>query len=215
MKEAFKKIYQECKKSETNFALLICRYVFYKIRYKKNLFLHPKVYIKGAQNIVQFGNLYIGTGYEGFMHKTDKTVLNIAGKLILKGSYSIGRGCRFDIGKNGCVTIGKGGSVKPNTTFIIMNELVIGDNCIISWDCQFLDDDFHEINYPGKKEAKNSITIGDNVWIGCGVKIYKGTVIPNNCVVASNSILKGVYLEENTLIAGNPAKVVKQNVEWS
>ena len=83
-----------------------------------------------------------------------------------------------------------------------------------SWDCQFLDDDFHEISYLGKIPTDNSIIIGDNVWIGCGVKIYKGTKIASGCVVASNSIVKGVFDIENTLIAGNPAKIIKENIIW-
>jgi acetyltransferase-like isoleucine patch superfamily enzyme len=95
-----------------------------------------------------------------------------------------------------------------------MHELTIGDNCLISWDCQFLDDDFHEIIYANKKNSENSIKIGNNVWIGCGVKIYKGTVIQDNCVIASNSIVRGVFNSQNSLIGGNPAKIIKENINW-
>jgi acetyltransferase-like isoleucine patch superfamily enzyme len=172
------------------------------------------VKINGIENIETNGRLKIGLNYVGFIHKSDKTYLNINGKLSFKGDYSIGRGCRFDIGTNGIVSIGNGGYTNANTTFIIMHQLTIGDNCAISWDCQFLDEDFHEIFYDGKKNHDNSIIIGNNVWIGCGVKIYKGTVIPDNCVIASNSIIKDVFKEKNSLIAGNPAKIIKRNVQW-
>ena len=207
-------LYRECKKSETNFLYLICSNLYFRIRYKKNIYLHQNAYIRGIKNIEQSGKLSIGTGYYIFMHKTDKTLLNITGKLILKGEYTIGRGCRFFIGECGSITIGKDGYVSPNTTFIIMHQLVIGEKCYIAWDCQFLDEDFHEIKYQGKKETDNSITIGDNVWIGCGVKIYKGTIIPDNCVIAADSVVKGIFTERNSLIAGNPAKVIKKDVEW-
>ncbi|MEJ7665610.1 MAG: hypothetical protein WKG07_41865 [Hymenobacter sp.] len=60
----------------------------------------------------------------------------------------------------------------------------------------------------------NDIVLGDRVWIGSRVSIFKGTVIPSGCVVASNSVVKGVFTEENALLAGNPAKVVKRNVQW-
>ncbi|MBG6109882.1 acetyltransferase-like isoleucine patch superfamily enzyme [Flavobacterium sp. CG_9.10] len=96
-----------------------------------------------------------------------------------------------------------------------MHNLTIGDNCTISWDCQFLDEDFHEICYQGKKQQQNnSISIVNNVWIGCGVKIYKGAVIPSGRVIASNSIVKGIFTSKNTLIGGNPAKVVKEDISW-
>jgi hypothetical protein len=51
----------------------------------------------------------IGIRYNGFMLKPDKTYLNILGKLQFNGNYSFARGCRFDIGKNANVTLGKGG----------------------------------------------------------------------------------------------------------
>ena len=125
-----------------------------------------------------------------------------------------GRGCRFDIGKDAIMSIGKGGYTNCNTSFIIMHKLVIGDNCIISWDCQFLDEDFHKVSYSGKKESSDSIIIGDKVWIGCGSKIYKGTIIPNGCVIASNSVVRGIFYEENSIIGGNPARVIKKEINW-
>jgi acetyltransferase-like isoleucine patch superfamily enzyme len=96
-----------------------------------------------------------------------------------------------------------------------MHQLTIGNDCAISWNCQFLDEDYHEIQYEGKKEKNsNSIKIGDRVWIGSNVSIHKGAVIPRGCVVASNSVVKAVFDEENVLIAGNPAKVVKRSISW-
>lgn len=53
------------------------------------------------------------------------------------------------------------------------------------------------------------------MWIGCGVKIYKGTVIPEGCVIASDTIVKGVFEIENSLIGGNPARVIKENIKWN
>jgi hypothetical protein len=33
--------------------------------------------------------------------------------------------------------------------------------------------------------------------------------------VAADSKVSGVFAEENCLIAGNPAKVIKRNIAWS
>jgi acetyltransferase-like isoleucine patch superfamily enzyme len=176
--------------------------------------LHQNVKLKGVKNIDAVERIEVGIEYNGFIHRTDKTYLHINGKLIIKGKYSIGRGCRFDIGENAVVTIGNGGYMNCNTNLIIMHNLSIGDNCVISWNCQFLDDDFHEISYTERRKSENSIRIGNNVWIGCGVKIYKGTVIPNGCMIASDSIVKGVFYIENSLIGGIPAKVIKEEINW-
>ncbi len=207
-------LYKKCKKSDSNFIIVLFRFLINKIFYHNTLLLHQNVKIKGRRNIVAKEKIEIGISYVGFIHKTDKTYLNIKGKLRIKGKYSIGRGCRINIGENAVVTIGEGGFINCNTYFIIMHNLVIGDNCVISWNCQLLDDDFHELIYCGKREYANSIIIGNNVWIGCGVKIYKGTVIPDGCVIASDSIVKGVFNIENSLICGCPAKIVKENIEW-
>ncbi|WP_369769603.1 hypothetical protein [Flavobacterium sp. WC2416] len=213
MKKAIK-LFNKLKKSESNFIIVLSRFFWIKVFNKKSFLLHQKVTINGIKNIDAKDFVEVGVNYVGFSHKTDKTYLNIKGKLVFKGKYSIGRGCRFDIGENALVTIGSGGYINCNTNVIIMHSLEIGNNCAISWNCQFLDEDFHEIEYEKKKPVQNSIVIGNNVWIGCGVKIYKGTVIPNGCIIASDTIVKGVFEIENSLIGGNPARVLKERVSW-
>lgn len=210
-----KDIHPKCKSSQTIFFIVVLRYLFTKLRYGTSLFLHQHVSINGIQNIRTNHNLEIGISYVGFKSTKDPTYLNIQGKLILNGNFSIGRGCRFDIGKNAIITIGSGSYINPDTTLIIMNHLSIGDNCSISWNCQFLDEDFHVIEYPGiKNKESKAINVGNNVWIGCGVKIYKGASIPHGCIVASDSVIKKRFMKENCLIGGNPAKVLKENVQW-
>jgi len=211
---AYKSLYASCRKSNSNFLSVISRHILCRILYNKRLWLHQKAHINGISNIEAHGNLSVGLDNVGFVYKNDITYLNIQGKLRLNGNCTIGRGCRLDIGAGAIVTIGKDCYVTANSRFVIMNGLTIGDHCAISWDCQFLDEDFHEITYPGKKDNEKFITIGHNVWIGCGVKLYKGTVIPNGCVIASDSVVKGVFIEENTLIGGHPARIIRKNILW-
>lgn len=209
-----KKLLKKLNKSDSNFLIVLWRFLLIKLLYNKLFLLHPKVKIKGLKNIQSTELIEIGISYVGFIDKNDNTFLNIRGKIFFQGKYSIGRGCRFDIGEKAIVSIGSGGYINSNTNLIIMHKLQIGDNCAISWNCQFLDDDFHELDYIGKRKHENSIIIGNNVWIGCGVKIYKGTVIPNGCVIASDSIVKGIFEVENSLIGGNPARVIKEKIQW-
>ena len=49
------------------------------------LVLHQKVTIKGVKNIQYNEKIEIGKAYVGFMHRTDKTFLNINGKLKIEG----------------------------------------------------------------------------------------------------------------------------------
>jgi acetyltransferase-like isoleucine patch superfamily enzyme len=188
-------------------------FIYYKIK-KKSLFIHQKTIIRGVENIHTKRLLKIGISYCGFLHEKDITVLNIQGKLNINGSVSIGRGCRFDIGENALIEIGNNSYINPFSLFIIQHGLYIGENCAISWNCQFLDEDFHTMEYEKKELPDNKIIIADHVWIGSNVSIYKGAFIGKNSIVASNSEVKDKFLEENVLIAGNPARIVKKNIRW-
>ena len=96
------------------------------------------------------------------------------------------------------------------------SEIIIGKNCMLSTKILIYGTDYHSIldlegrllNY-GKK-----VVIGDNCWIGNDVKITKKAFIPNNTIVGIGSVVSSKFEEENTVIAGNPAKVVKRGVKF-
>lgn len=209
-----RKIYDVCKSADSSFLVVLFKFFYYKIKYNKKIFAHKRVIINGVQNIQSNTVLQIGLGNAKFVHNYDVTYLNISGSLFFKGNHTIGRGCRFDIAESATVIVGKDGYINANSTFIINHKLVIGDNCAISWNCQFLDEDFHQINYEGKINKPNHIIIGNHVWVGCDVKIYKGSEIADGCVIAAGSVVRGVFKEKNALIGGNPAKLIKQFVNW-
>lgn len=203
-----------CKNNRSNFLLVLLKYSYSKFQGKKIL-QGNRVSIRGIENIKTKDLFRIAMDDVGFAHNRDHTYLNIRGQLIIDRQVSISRGCRIDVGNNGVVKIGNGTYINPFTIIVIMKSLEIGENCAISWNCQFLDTDFHKINYEGKRAGgERSIVIGNNVWIGSNVLVFKGSVIPNGCVLAAGSVVKGVFTEENALIAGNPARVVKRDVSW-
>jgi serine O-acetyltransferase len=57
----------------------------------------------------------------------------------------------------------------------------------------------------GKKEAPQ---LGDKVYIAPGAKIYGNISIPNNTAIGANAVVNKSFEEENTVIAGIPAKVI-------
>ena len=56
------------------------------------------------------------------------------------------------------------------------------------------------------------VIIGENCWIGRNVSIMKGVTIGDNSVIAANSVVTK-SVPANCIAAGNPAKVVKTNIE--
>lgn len=206
--------YQNCRSTNSSFIIWTVKRIFYFVVYGLSINSHHRVKIKGLKNMTIHKSLSIGMNPEGFVSSSDKTYLNIKGKLIIKDSWSIGRGCRIYIGTGGVIEVGKSGYVNSFTNFMISDRLIIGDNCIISWNCQFLSEGTHTIEYEGKKEKKKDIIIGNNVWIGNNVKIYSGTIIPDNCVIASDTVVKSEYYKPNLLIGGIPSKVLKEDISW-
>jgi maltose O-acetyltransferase len=59
-----------------------------------------------------------------------------------------------------------------------------------------------------KWEAASPITIGDNAWIGGGAIILPGVVVGENAIVGAGAVVTK-DVPANTLVAGNPAKVIR------
>ena len=57
------------------------------------------------------------------------------------------------------------------------------------------------------------ILIEKHTWIGDNVTILKGVHIGEGCVIGINStVVKDI--QAKSVAVGNPAKVVKENIEW-
>ncbi|WP_434640817.1 DapH/DapD/GlmU-related protein [Thermoanaerobacterium thermosaccharolyticum] len=77
-----------------------------------------------------------------------------------------------------------------------------------------MDTDFHYVIENGNKKINtDDIIIGDHVWIGSNVSILKGVRIENNSIIAANTVVTK-DIPQNCLVAGNPAKIVKENISW-
>lgn len=63
-------------------------------------------------------------------------------------------------------------------------------------------------------DVSDGVFIGNHVWIGEKVYITKRAAIPDESVVAACSVVTKKFTEKNTVLAGNPAKIVKTNVQW-
>jgi acetyltransferase-like isoleucine patch superfamily enzyme len=107
------------------------------------------------------------------------------------------------------------GFMNVGVKILIRHSLQIGNHVFIGWNCTILDDDLHHLNYADQRVQNHGIRIGNKVWLGCNVTLLKGSIIPDGCVVAANSLVNSKFDIPNTLLAGSPARVVKTNITWS
>jgi acetyltransferase-like isoleucine patch superfamily enzyme len=210
--EKIKTFLLKCQHSDTSVALATWRHLRYRML-GKNILANDKVIIKGAANIETGGLLQIGMNPVAMMHKRDSTLLNVKGRLTFLDNYIIGKGCRLDIGENATAELGKG-YITANSIFIIWHGISIGHDHAISWGCQFIDGDHHHISYLGRQERDPRIVIGNHVWVGSNVTVLKGSRIPDGCVIAAGAVVCSVFEKPNCLIAGNPAKVIREQISW-
>jgi len=114
--------------------------------------------------------------------------------------------------KESLIIIGENVASNNGLLIISAERIEIGNDCLIGKDVQMIDFDAHGL---APSERRNSIgkvkpiVIGRNVWIGNNVIILKGTEIGNNSVIGAGAAVTGGKFPSNVVIAGNPARIVK------
>lgn len=72
--------------------------------------------------------------------------------------------------------------------------------------------DIHQgVNIGQNIEPGSVPTIGDNVWIGSGAKLFGKITIGNRIMIGANAVVNKSFSEENITIAGVPARKVKDS----
>ncbi len=102
--------------------------------------------------------------------------------------------CGFEIPLN---TFGPGLSIAHRGTIIVHPDARIGANCRIHVDVVIG-------TRPGPPPEEVP-TIGDNVYIGPGAKIFGAVVLGDNLVVGANAVVNRSFPEGRATIAGAPA----------
>jgi maltose O-acetyltransferase len=92
-------------------------------------------------------------------------------------------------------------------------HIKIGPGCILGSTLLF-DSDFHhpdpELRHDLSAPIPNApITLGENVWVGGQSAILKGVTVGKNSVVAFRAVVTK-DVPPNVVVAGNPARVIKE-----
>lgn len=113
--------------------------------------------------------------------------------------------------ENSLIEFGNNVSINNAFSVVSFSKISIGDDVLIGGNCSILDNDGHQLSPENRNEEPISehVFIGENVFIGNNVTILKGVEIGKNSVVANGSIVT-ISVPENVLVAGVPAKIIKQ-----
>ena len=89
---------------------------------------------------------------------------------------------------------------------------------MLSYDIHIWTNDGHAIYEEKTKKLlngkKSTVKIGKHCWIGNQVVLTKNAKISDNSIVGVGSIVTKSFEKPNVIIAGNPAKIIKEGVNW-
>lgn len=92
-----------------------------------------------------------------------------------------------------------------------------GDDCMFAWGIEVRTTDSHAIFDLETNERINSaedIIIGDHVWIAAKAHLLKGSEVARGSVVGISSTVTHQFTTPNSLIVGNPARLVRSGIRW-
>lgn len=96
---------------------------------------------------------------------------------------------------------------------VCSNKIVMGVDVHIGRDVWIRDNNGgHHVIIKGYKD-KAPVIIGDHVWICSNVSITKGVTIGEGAIISANSVVT-TNIPARCIAAGNPAKVIAENVYW-
>lgn len=127
------------------------------------------------------------------------------GKILIKGTVSIQRGSVIEVYSTGKLQLGRGVKINSESWIICVHNISIGNGSSLSWKCQLLDDDLHEIQSRGKRapnSKENKIVIGKDVLIGNHSLIGKNVIIPDGTILAFGSVVRRNSHERKNCILG-------------
>ena len=138
------------------------------------------------------------------------------GEVIFKGYANIGAGCKISINGGSNLQFGNQTWITGPVLIIARKSIILDDNCILSWNITIMDHDAHNIIVNNKvSNVSKGIHIGKRCWIGFNTTILKGSIIPENTIIAAQTMItQSTTGKNNSIIAGIPGKVISEHVEW-
>lgn len=176
------------------------------------MIVYPNVHL-GLRRRASFsggGRLFLGERFpfSGFMPSEFRALDGAA--LEVTGHFHIHTGFSISVHPGARLVLGSG-FINNRVTIDCFDEIQIGNGVAISDRVVIRDSDNHQI--AGGKPISRRVEIGDHVWIGMNVMVLKGVTIGDGAVVAAGAVVTR-DVPPRALVAGIPARVVRNGVSW-
>lgn len=165
---------------------------------------------KGSKLVLN-ARLYCGVKQVKHSKKETRILVEENATLKIDGDFKMYAGSYIRVIQGGTLIIHEG-FINEDTQITCGDTIEIGHGCAIGRDVIIRSYDGHEI-ISNTKKVSMPIHIGNHVWVGQRAIILKGVTIGDGAIVAAGSVVTK-DVPPNTIVAGNPAKVIKENTTW-
>ncbi len=160
------------------------------------------------QDLIMGANLRKGSRAESYLK------LRKGSKMHVKGRFQVFFGASIEVFEDAELTLGKG-YVNTGGAIACAKSIVIGEGVYIGRNTYITDSDHHRLlDNQGKcQNEPREVKIGNHVLIGYGATVLKGVTIGDGAIIAAGAVVvKDV--PKNCVVAGVPARVVREGVVW-
>lgn len=125
--------------------------------------------------------------------------------------------CEIEMHGNAAIIIGRNAGIRGVRFLAKDAKIEVGELAMFSYGINIRNTDSHRIfsleNPDVVTNSSSDIKIGKHAWICMNATILKGVSVGDNAIVAYGAVLTR-DCPANSIAAGNPAKVVKNNITW-
>ncbi len=160
------------------------------------------------------GIIQIGFNSFGFVVGHGEALWSSTADIHFQGKVRVGCNPKFRL--SGTLTFENDFEAGHDFLLICQSHIHFEQATLLSWNVSIMDADGHVIYDENNQEsnAPRKIRIGKHTWIGCHTTILKGTILPEESIVASHTVTTKPFTQKNCIIAGNPGRVIKTGQRW-
>lgn len=106
--------------------------------------------------------------------------------------------------------------LSTSSRIVCMSHVRIGGGGGLSWEAQVLDTDQHHIAPAGATELPPHtapVCLGDFVMVGSRASVLKGVTVGEGSVIGTGAVVTR-DVPPHSVVAGNPARVVRKGIQW-